>query len=88
LLILCILEKGGKPLYLARAEKLLIRRRQGSRAAGVWRSGRTLRRSRPGARSRSEARHYVLAGGGINSPALLLALGRAGPASTPQQYVN
>lgn len=64
------LEQGGELLYLARAERF---EHDGERIAhlhcqaldaqGVQRTGRTIR---------IRARHYILAGGGINSPALLM----------------
>ncbi|MCP6133888.1 GMC family oxidoreductase N-terminal domain-containing protein, partial [Klebsiella pneumoniae] len=64
------LDQGGELLYLARAERF---EHDGERIAqlhclaldnrGIHTTGRTIR---------VRARHYVLAGGGINSPALLL----------------
>lgn len=64
------LDQGGALLYLARAERF---EHDGERIAqlhclalddrGIHTTGRTIR---------VRARHYVLAGGGINSPALLL----------------
>ncbi|MDF0734093.1 GMC family oxidoreductase [Pseudomonas entomophila] len=64
------LERGAELLYLARAERfehadgrIAALHCQALDAAGVNPNGR---------RIRVQARHYVLAGGGINSPALLL----------------
>ena len=64
------LEKGGELLYLARAERLQIKddkvtslQCQAMDARCVAPTGRTIT---------VKAKHYVLAGGGINSPALLL----------------
>lgn len=64
------LERGGELLYLARAERLLI---DGERVSGLECLAMDARCVAPtGRRIRVRARHYVLAGGGINSPAVLL----------------
>ena len=64
------LEHGGELLYLARAERLL---HDGERISGLECLGMDPRCVAPnGRRIRVRARHYILAGGGINSPALLL----------------
>ncbi|WP_273823321.1 MULTISPECIES: GMC family oxidoreductase [Pseudomonas] len=64
------LEKGGELLYLARAERLLI---EGDKVSGLQCSGMDPRCVAPNGRKITvKARHYVLAGGGINSPGLLL----------------
>jgi choline dehydrogenase-like flavoprotein len=64
------LEKGGELLYLARVEKLLI---SGDKVTGLHCVAMDERCVEPTGRSITvKARHYVLAGGGINSPALLL----------------
>lgn len=64
------LEKGGELLYLARAEKLLI---DGDKVSGIECLGLDERCVGPnGRRITVKARHYVLSGGGINTPALLL----------------
>ncbi|WPC04912.1 GMC family oxidoreductase [Pseudomonas benzenivorans] len=64
------LERGGELLYLARAERLLI---EGDRVAGIECLGLDARGVAPNGRKiRVKARHYILAGGGINTPAILL----------------
>ncbi|WP_185057934.1 GMC family oxidoreductase N-terminal domain-containing protein, partial [Pseudomonas fluorescens] len=64
------LEKGGELLYLARAEQLLIK---DDKVTGLRCVAMDERCGAPTGRSITvKARHYVLAGGGINSPALLL----------------
>jgi len=64
------LEKGGELLYLARAEKLSIK---DARVTGLHCVAMDERCVAPTGRTITvKARHYVLAGGGINSPALLL----------------
>ncbi len=64
------LEKGGELLYLARAERLLI---DGDKVSGLQCVGMDARCVAPNGRTITvKARHYVLAGGGINSPGLLL----------------
>lgn len=64
------LEKGGELLYLARAERLMIK---GDKVVGLQCLGMDERCVTPNGRSITvRAKHYVLAGGGINSPALLL----------------
>ncbi|MDH4556328.1 GMC family oxidoreductase [Pseudomonas sp. BN417] len=64
------LDKGGELLYLARAEKLLI---EGDKVTGIECLGLDERCVAPtGRKIRVKARHYVLAGGGINTPGLLL----------------
>jgi choline dehydrogenase-like flavoprotein len=64
------LEKGGELLYLARAERLMIK---GDKVVGLQCLGMDERCVTPNGRSITvKAKHYVLAGGGINSPALLM----------------
>lgn len=64
------LENGGELLYLARAERLLIK---DDKVSGLNCVAMDARCVAPTGRSITvKARHYVLAGGGINSPALLL----------------
>ncbi len=64
------LDKGGALLYLARAERLI---HDGERVSGLECVGMDERCVAPnGRRIMVKARHYVLAGGGINSPALLM----------------
>lgn len=64
------LDKGGRLLYLARAERLIIAKDRVQQlechaldARGVKRTGHTIT---------IRAKHYILAGGGINTPAILL----------------
>ncbi|QGW21625.1 GMC family oxidoreductase [Stutzerimonas degradans] len=65
-----LLDHGGELLYLARAERLQI---DAGRITGLDCVGMDARGVAPsGRRIQVRARHYVLAGGGINSPALLL----------------
>lgn len=64
------LEHGGELLYLARAERL---EHDGERISALHCVAMDPQCVAPTGRSiRVRARHYVLAGGGINSPALLL----------------
>lgn len=73
MLVTCIpasLDKGGSLLYLARAERLIIEKDRVQQlechaldARGVERNGRKIM---------IRAKHYILAGGGINTPAILL----------------
>ena len=64
------LEKGGELLYLARAERLLL---DGERVSGIECLGMDERSVAPNGRKiLVKARHYVLSGGGINTPGLLL----------------
>ncbi|WP_263143742.1 GMC family oxidoreductase [Pseudomonas sp. RIT-PI-AD] len=64
------LDHGGELLYLARAERLLL---DGGRVAALECLALDERAVAPtGRRIRVKARHYVLAGGGINTPAILL----------------
>ncbi|OHC63104.1 MAG: GMC family oxidoreductase, partial [Pseudomonadales bacterium RIFCSPLOWO2_02_FULL_63_210] len=64
------LEKGGELLYLARAERLLL---DGDQVSGIECLGMDERSVAPNGRKiRVKARHYVLAGGGINTPGILL----------------
>lgn len=64
------LERGGELLYLARAERLQL---SGDHVSGLECVGMDARCVAPNGRKiMVKARHYVLAGGGINSPALLL----------------
>ncbi|HEX9718694.1 MAG TPA: GMC family oxidoreductase, partial [Ramlibacter sp.] len=63
-------DQGGELLYLARAERLLL---DGERVSGIECLGMDERSVAPnGRRIRVKARHYVLAGGGINTPGILL----------------
>ncbi|OLF50908.1 GMC family oxidoreductase [Pseudomonas chlororaphis] len=71
------LEKGGELLYLARAERLRIK---GDRVESLQCLAMDPRCVAPTGRTiQVRARHYVLAGGGINSPALLLRSDAADP---------
>ena len=64
------LEQGGELLYLARAQRLLI---NGGQVTGLECQGMDSRCVAPNGRTiKVKARHYVLAGGGINTPGLLL----------------
>ncbi|WP_134392149.1 GMC family oxidoreductase N-terminal domain-containing protein, partial [Pseudomonas aeruginosa] len=64
------LDKGGELLYLARANRLLL---DGDKVTGLECLGMDERCVAPnGRRIRVRARHYVLSGGGINTPAILL----------------
>ncbi|WP_342245063.1 GMC family oxidoreductase [Pseudomonas sp. OTU5201] len=64
------LEKGGELLYLARADKLLM---EGDKVTGIECLGLDDRCVAPNGRKITvKARHYVLSGGGINTPGLLL----------------
>ncbi|WP_300724634.1 GMC family oxidoreductase [Pseudomonas sp.] len=64
------LENGGELLYLARAQKLLI---QGDHVTGLECMAMDRRCVAPTGRTITvKARHYVLAGGGINTPGLLM----------------
>ncbi|MES2868859.1 MAG: GMC family oxidoreductase [Pseudomonadota bacterium] len=64
------LEKGGELLYLARVQRLLI---SGDQVTGLECQGMDSRCVAPNGRKITvKARHYVLAGGGINSPGLLM----------------
>nr|WP_298165164.1 GMC family oxidoreductase [uncultured Pseudomonas sp.] len=64
------LEKGGELLYLARAERLLL---DGERVSGIECLGMDERSVAPNGRKiLVKAKHYVLSGGGINTPGLLL----------------
>ena len=61
-----LLDKGGVLLYLARAERLQVR---GEQVIGLDCLGMDERCVAPtGRRIRVIARHYILAGGGINTP--------------------
>ncbi|WP_439860143.1 GMC family oxidoreductase N-terminal domain-containing protein [Pseudomonas sp. MBLB4136] len=71
------LDKGGELLYLARAERLLI---DGERVSGIECLALDERGASPTGRTiRVKARHYILAGGGINTPGLLLRSGAPDP---------
>lgn len=64
------LDKGGELLYLARAQRLLI---QGDQVTGLECVAMDNRCVAPTGRTITvKARHYVLAGGGINTPGLLM----------------
>src|SRR5690606_27401847 len=73
MLVTCIpamLDQGGSLLYLARADRLLL---EGDRVAGIECLAMDERCVAPtGRRVRVRARHHILAGGAINSPALLM----------------
>lgn len=73
MLVTCIpamLDQGGSLLYLARADRLLL---EGDRVAGIECVAMDERCVAPTERRvRVRARHYILAGGAINSPALLM----------------
>lgn len=63
------LEKGGELLYLARAERLI---HDGNSVSGLECVALDERCVAPtGRKIRVKARHYILAGGGINTPAIL-----------------
>ena len=71
------LEKGGELLYLARAERLLL---DGDRVTGIECLGMDERSVAPnGRRIIVKAKHYVLSGGGINTPGILLRSGAPDP---------
>ena len=79
------LDKGGELLYLARAHRLLI---DGDKVTGIECQGMDERCVAPTGRTITvKARHYVLSGGGINTPACCCAPTRptrtAAPASAP-----
>ncbi len=64
------LEKGGELLYLARAERFTF---EGDKISSLQCLAMDARCVAPTGRTITvKARHYVLAGGGINSPALLM----------------
>jgi choline dehydrogenase-like flavoprotein len=64
------LDKGGELLFLARANRLL---HDGGKVSGLECLAMDARCVAPSGRKITvKARHYVLAGGGINSPAVLL----------------
>ncbi|WP_160285625.1 GMC family oxidoreductase [Pseudomonas knackmussii] len=64
------LDKGGELLYLARANRLLI---DGDKVSGLECVAMDERCVAPtGRKITVKARHYVLAGGGINTPAILM----------------
>jgi choline dehydrogenase-like flavoprotein len=64
------LENGGELLYLARAHRLLIK---GDQVTSLECQAMDPRCVAPtGRKITVKARHYVLAGGGINTPGLLL----------------
>ncbi|MEX6501949.1 GMC family oxidoreductase [Pseudomonas zhanjiangensis] len=64
------LDQGGELLYLARAERLL---HDGERVSGIQCQGLDERGVAPNGRTVTvKARHYILAGGGINTPGILL----------------
>ncbi|SDH47328.1 Choline dehydrogenase [Pseudomonas benzenivorans] len=65
-----MLDQGGELLYLARAERLLL---DGDQVSGIECLGLDERCVAPnGRRITVKARHYILAGGGINTPGILL----------------
>jgi choline dehydrogenase-like flavoprotein len=64
------LDKGGELLFLARANRLLL---DGDKVSGLECLAMDARCVAPNGRKITvKARHYVLAGGGINTPAVLL----------------
>ncbi len=64
------LEKGGELLYLARADKLLI---EGDKVTGIQCQAMDERCVAPTGRTITvKAKHYILSGGGINTPAILM----------------
>ena len=64
------LEQGGELLYLARANRLLL---DGDKVSGLECVAMDARCVAPtGRKVTIKARHYVLSGGGINTPAILL----------------
>ncbi len=64
------LDAGGELLYLARAERLVVDR---ERVTALECLAMDARGAAPtGRKIRVRARHYILAGGGINTPAILL----------------
>jgi choline dehydrogenase-like flavoprotein len=64
------LDHGGELLYLARAQRLLL---EGDQVTGIECLGMDERCVAPtGRKILVKAKHYVLAGGGINTPGLLL----------------
>lgn len=64
------LDKGGELLYLALAERLLI---DGDKVTGIECLGVDERSVAPtGRKITVKAKHYVLSGGGINTPGILL----------------
>jgi choline dehydrogenase-like flavoprotein len=72
-------DKGGELLYLARADKLQI---SGGKVTGIECLGLDERCVAPNGRKiLVKAKHYVLAAGGINSPALLMRSGAPDPHS-------
>ena len=71
------LEQGGELLYMARAQRLLI---EGDQVVGLECRGMDARCVEPsGRRILIKARHYLLAGGGINTPGILLRSGAPDP---------
>ncbi|KRW61522.1 GMC family oxidoreductase [Pseudomonas sp. TTU2014-080ASC] len=71
------LEKNGELLYLARAENLIIEGDKVNALECVAMDDRSV--APTGHKIHVKARHYVLAGGGINSPALLMRSGAPDP---------
>lgn len=71
------LEQGGELLYMARAQRLLI---EGERVVGLECRSMDERCVEPsGRRILIKARHYLLAGGGINTPGILMRSGAPDP---------
>ncbi|MEJ6654657.1 MAG: GMC family oxidoreductase [Pseudomonas sp.] len=65
-----VLDQGGELIYLARAERLQL---DGDRVTGLECAAMDARCVAPtGQRIQVRARHYILAGGSINTPGLLL----------------
>ncbi|TCD22587.1 GMC family oxidoreductase [Pseudomonas sp. IC_126] len=64
------LDAGGELLYLARAERLVVERERVTALECLAMDSRCV--APTGRKIRVRARHYILAGGGINTPAILL----------------
>jgi len=64
------LDAGGELLYLARAERLVVERERVAALECLAMDARCV--APTGRKIRVRARHYILAGGGINTPAILL----------------
>lgn len=65
-----LLEQGGELLYLARAERLTV---QGDQVTGLECLAMDAKSVAPnGVKINIRARHYILSGGGINTPGILL----------------
>ncbi|KAF1054885.1 MAG: putative GMC-type oxidoreductase [Stenotrophomonas maltophilia] len=71
------LDKGGELIYLARANRLVLKGDQVDALECVAMDARCV--APTGRRITVKARHYVLSGGGINTPAVLLRSGTPDP---------